>query len=1172
MNARLIGTIAASFFVLLLGAGSADAARVTDRVGGSTPVGPHCGGPGGYMPNARYTNWGITQYGNPPYDWVRCSAQPPAGRTSDGLEYGSPRYISPEILSYWRTNSLPFLPRDFGVSDPYYYIGLDSNVQQLEVEELSFLAYRIETSTESGGGSSCNPLTGLCNPLIGGLGGGGKGGGGRVKIYLPATSTSKLVNIETGETFFSETANSNPPRESGSTANGCFPYFGNSVRTGASMSSCFNISVPRKVVLTKQQKNDMYKVVLANEVTPSGPWTLVSDCSYNTGVLGTQVQSGGSCLFQLGASASYAGQPIAFEGNGSSAAAASLCMGGGVLSSCTPQPINKVFVTGGMEMNTSRLSASESPLGTLPTPPPPPKIPLNNPTTGCSNNKAYVTLTWSAPSGVALKPGATVFRDNVAIGSVGTGTTFTDSAPLPGAHAYFVSGADASYTVIKSDPKTITTAPGCIPAGITVELSGPTSDLKRNSQYQYTATVKNSVTGETLPISSGGTPGGMTTINFDGESRGFKGTNAWASRGLIVESGIAPSIPGDGASLVAAGSAACPGYVAPSSPSYMIGHEPRFGDAAWLSFKLKFVDSKVVDQATFKVVHGGTSAIRVQAIDTAGRVISDRTVGGPGSGVCVGSAQVVSLAKGSTTGIAEIRIGRTDEASLTNEALRTNGFGIDDLSYSQPHSPGESITWSLVNNRIGSLSPTTATPTTLSTGSSCAIGTATDMVAATVTAVIGGQTLTGTGSLPVAMQDPCATPTGTAPYAVDDQAATTVGTPIAIPVLANDGDIDNDLDPSSLAVAAQPATGTGTVTKTGTQLTYNPGAFTGPTASFMYRICDAGSRCSTASVQVTILPVPTDITYAWSVDRPDSTHKEFGDLAAANVNPVKFTTGENCTLLNAFGPVTLKLDVTAKLNGQAVTGTASKILSAASVCGGNIVGDIFGGGSGTGTGVSGLSVGRNSVVSSTGKVSVGRNQETTNTYNIENYDPTSGLAWSDVQAKSECTTKQLITQKAKTIGSSIGGTFNLNPAGASNPEGGVWYAAGDLTIANGTTFVGKGTIIAGGKVTVAGTVSYGSGGNLGVIACGSEASATAPKAISFVGIQGSSIVGAYFAPNGTIRFGTNIDRAVGLFVGNALQLDPSLTNLTILYDEQITASPPPGFSQSFVPALTESGS
>lgn len=100
-----------------------------------------------------------------------------------------------------------------------------------------------------------------------------------------------------------------------------------------------------------------------------------------------------------------------------------------------------------------------------------------------------------------------------------------------------------------------------------------------------------------------------------------------------------------------------------------------------------------------------------------------------------------------------------------------------------------------------------------------------------------------------------------APDAVNDTATTDKGQPVEVDVLANDvPDAQLPFDPGSLAVVADPAKGTATVTAGG--ITYTPAAGAVGVDSFRYRICsvvEGGEDeeppvpCDEATVSVTIV-------------------------------------------------------------------------------------------------------------------------------------------------------------------------------------------------------------------------------------------------------------------------------------------------------------------------------
>ncbi|MEZ5866177.1 MAG: Ig-like domain-containing protein [Geminicoccaceae bacterium] len=96
------------------------------------------------------------------------------------------------------------------------------------------------------------------------------------------------------------------------------------------------------------------------------------------------------------------------------------------------------------------------------------------------------------------------------------------------------------------------------------------------------------------------------------------------------------------------------------------------------------------------------------------------------------------------------------------------------------------------------------------------------------------------------------TPVNDAPVAADDTAETTLLTAVAIPVLANDGDVDGTLDPTSVIVTGDPTNGTTTVNPDGT-VTYTPNFLFIGEDSFTYTVDDnLGATANEATVAVTV--------------------------------------------------------------------------------------------------------------------------------------------------------------------------------------------------------------------------------------------------------------------------------------------------------------------------------
>lgn len=96
------------------------------------------------------------------------------------------------------------------------------------------------------------------------------------------------------------------------------------------------------------------------------------------------------------------------------------------------------------------------------------------------------------------------------------------------------------------------------------------------------------------------------------------------------------------------------------------------------------------------------------------------------------------------------------------------------------------------------------------------------------------------------------------PVAENDTVVTDEDNAVAITVLANDSDYDNDIDTASVHVITTPDFGTVSVDTNGV-ITYTPNAdYFGPDV-FTYVVCDltnTGALCDTAQVVITVNPVP----------------------------------------------------------------------------------------------------------------------------------------------------------------------------------------------------------------------------------------------------------------------------------------------------------------------------
>ena len=109
--------------------------------------------------------------------------------------------------------------------------------------------------------------------------------------------------------------------------------------------------------------------------------------------------------------------------------------------------------------------------------------------------------------------------------------------------------------------------------------------------------------------------------------------------------------------------------------------------------------------------------------------------------------------------------------------------------------------------------------------------------------------LCDTGSVAITV-----TPVNDPPVANDDLATTDEDTPVIIPVLDDDSDVDGTLVIASVTVTTTPANGTTTVNGDGT-ITYTPNPGTNGVDTFEYEVCDNDGACDTATVTVTVNPI-----------------------------------------------------------------------------------------------------------------------------------------------------------------------------------------------------------------------------------------------------------------------------------------------------------------------------
>ncbi|MBU1187519.1 MAG: tandem-95 repeat protein [Gammaproteobacteria bacterium] len=110
-----------------------------------------------------------------------------------------------------------------------------------------------------------------------------------------------------------------------------------------------------------------------------------------------------------------------------------------------------------------------------------------------------------------------------------------------------------------------------------------------------------------------------------------------------------------------------------------------------------------------------------------------------------------------------------------------------------------------------------------------------------------------------------------APVAVEDSATTDEDIQVDIDVLANDSDIDGNLDPASVTVTTPPADGGTSVNPANGVITYTKSGDFNGADSFVYEVCDDGTplpaQCATATVNITINDVNDAPTFTAGPDQ-----------------------------------------------------------------------------------------------------------------------------------------------------------------------------------------------------------------------------------------------------------------------------------------------------------------
>ncbi len=140
-------------------------------------------------------------------------------------------------------------------------------------------------------------------------------------------------------------------------------------------------------------------------------------------------------------------------------------------------------------------------------------------------------------------------------------------------------------------------------------------------------------------------------------------------------------------------------------------------------------------------------------------------------------------------------------------------------------------------------------------------------------------------------------PVNDPPVANSDAISTPEDTPVVIDVVANDTDVDGNLDPTTVTILTEPTNGTATVDPVTGEITYTPDPnYSGPD-SFTYEVCDTDGECSVteATVSTTVVeiddpPVADDDTATTDEDTPVTVDVVANDTDVdGNLDPTSVT-------------------------------------------------------------------------------------------------------------------------------------------------------------------------------------------------------------------------------------------------------------------------------------------
>lgn len=138
-------------------------------------------------------------------------------------------------------------------------------------------------------------------------------------------------------------------------------------------------------------------------------------------------------------------------------------------------------------------------------------------------------------------------------------------------------------------------------------------------------------------------------------------------------------------------------------------------------------------------------------------------------------------------------------------------------------------------------------------------------------------------------------PINDAPQAIDDLAITSEDVPVIIQVTDNDGDVDGNLDPSSVIALSQPSHGSLTIHGNGS-FDYLPTRNFYGNDSFAYQVCDTESVCDEATVNITITSVNDDPVCAGATPNPNTIWPPNNQMILVTISGVLDVDGDPLTI------------------------------------------------------------------------------------------------------------------------------------------------------------------------------------------------------------------------------------------------------------------------------------